>query len=61
MNEDEEPVVQDPIEPIVAHEEEQRQPHMEEVQIDKAPEGLKELENQLSLKTMKSMLAKKFK
>ena len=28
-NEDEEPVLQDPIEPIVAHEEEQQQPHME--------------------------------
>ena len=29
MNEHEEPVVQDPIEPVVIHEEEQQQPHIE--------------------------------
>jgi hypothetical protein len=61
MNENEEPVLQDPIGPIVAHEEEQQQPQVEEVAIVEALEGLKELENQLSLKTMKSMLVKKFK
>ena len=29
MNEHGEPVVQDPIEPVVIHEEEQQQPHIE--------------------------------
>jgi hypothetical protein len=57
MNEKEESIVQDPIEPIIAQEEELQQ----KCQLMKAPEGLKELENQLSLKTTKSMLAKKFK
>jgi hypothetical protein len=37
MNEDEEHAVQDPIEPVIAHEEKQQQPHMEHVPIDEAP------------------------
>jgi hypothetical protein len=37
MNEYEEPVVQNPIEPIVAHDEEQQQPQLEEVLIDEGP------------------------
>jgi len=30
MNEHEEPIVQDPIEPVATHEEEQQQPHIEQ-------------------------------
>jgi hypothetical protein len=37
MNKNEEPVVQNPIEPIVAHEEEQQQPQVEEALIDEGP------------------------
>ena len=37
MNEHEEPVLQDPIEPVVAYEEEQQQPHMEQAPTNKAP------------------------
>ena len=37
INEHEEPALQDPIEPIVAHEEEQQQPHMEQAPTNKAP------------------------
>jgi hypothetical protein len=35
--------------------EEQQQPHMKEVPVVNAPEGLKELENQLFLMAIKSM------
>ena len=37
MNEHEEPVMQDPIEPIVTHEEEQQQPHIEQASSNEAP------------------------
>ena len=37
MNEHEEPVLQDPIEPVVAHEEEQQQPHIEQTSTNEAP------------------------
>ena len=37
INEHEEPVLQDPIEPIVAHEEEQQQPHIEQAPTNEAP------------------------
>ena len=37
MNEHEEPVLQDSIEPIVTHEEEQQQPHMEQASSNEAP------------------------
>ena len=37
MNEHEELVLQDPIEPIVAHEDEQQQPHMEQAPTNEAP------------------------
>ena len=37
INEHEEPVLQDPIEPVIAHEEKQQQPHMEQVPTNEAP------------------------
>jgi hypothetical protein len=37
INEHEEPILQDPIEPIVAHKEEQQQPHMEQAPTNEAP------------------------
>ena len=37
MNEDEEPIAQDPVEPDVTHEEEQQQPYVEEVPINEVP------------------------
>ena len=37
MNEHEEPVVQDPIEPVVTHEQEQQHPHMEQASSNEAP------------------------
>ena len=37
LNEHEEPVLQHPIEPIVAHDEEQQQPHMEQAPTNKGP------------------------
>ena len=37
MNDDEEPVLQDPIEPIATHEGEQQQPQIEDVANVKAP------------------------
>jgi hypothetical protein len=41
--------------------EEQQQPHIKEVPVAEAQEGLKELEKPVILMTMKSMLGKKFK
>ena len=61
INEHEELVLQDPIEQVVAHEEEQQQPHIEQVPTNEALEGLKELENQSFLMTTKSMNVKNFK
>ena len=37
MNEHEESIVQDPIEPIVTHEEEQQHPHIEQASTNEAP------------------------
>ena len=37
MNEYEDPVVQDPIEPVVTHEEEQQQPHIEQASSNEVP------------------------
>ena len=37
MNEHEEPIVQDPIEPIVTHQEEQQQLHIEQASTNEAP------------------------
>ena len=37
MNEDEDPILQDPIEPIATHEGEQQQPQIEDVPNVKAP------------------------
>ena len=37
MNEHEEPIFQDPLEPIVTHKEEQQQPHIEQVSSNEAP------------------------
>ena len=45
INEHEELVLQDPIEQVVAHEEEQQQLHIEQAPTNEAPEGLKEPEN----------------
>ena len=61
MNENEEPVLQDPIEPIATHEEEQQQPQTEYVPNVEALEGLKELENQLFLLIMKCTTLRNFK
>ena len=61
MNDDEEPVLQDPVEPIATHEGEQQQPQIEDVPNVEALEGLKELENQLFLLNMKCTTLKNFK
>ena len=37
MNEHEEPIIQDPIEPVITHEEEQQQPHIEQASTNEAP------------------------
>ena len=37
MNEHEEPVLQDPQEPVVTHEEEQQQPHIEQASSNESP------------------------
>ena len=61
INEHEEPILQDPIEPVVAHEEEQQQPQWNKHQLMRPLEGLKEPENQSFLMTTKSMNMKNFK
>jgi hypothetical protein len=42
INEHEKTILQDPIEPVVTHEEEEQQPHMKQVSINKALGDLKE-------------------
>ena len=37
MNEHEEPIILDPIEPVVTHEKEQQQPHIEQASSNEAP------------------------
>ena len=59
MNEHEEPILQDPIEPIVTQEEEQQQPYINKRQLTRPLEDLKESENQPFLMTTKSMNVKK--
>ena len=61
MNEHEEPVLQDLQEPIVTHEGEQQQPHVEQASSNEALEGIKESGNQPFLMTTKSMNVKNFK
>ena len=61
MNDDEKPVLQDPIEPIATHEGEQQQPQTEHVPNVKPLKGLKELENQLLLLIMKCTTLRNFK
>ena len=61
MNEHEKPVIQDPIEPVVTHEEEQQQPHIEQASSNEAPEGLKESGDQPFLMIMKFMIVRNFK
>ena len=61
MNKNQEPVLQEPIETVVAHLEELQQPYMEDVPNVEALKSLKELENQSCLMTMKSILVKKLK
>jgi hypothetical protein len=55
----EKPILEEPIEPNVAHEEEQQQLNVE--QVAEALEGLKEQEGQLFLITMKFMKQKNFR
>ena len=62
MNDDEEPVLQDSIEPIATHEGEQQQPQIERCAKCEGPlEGLKELENQLFLLIIKCTTLMNFK
>ena len=61
MNDDEEPVLQDPVEPIATYEGEQQQPQTEDVPNVEDPKGLKELENQLFLLIMKCTTLRNFK
>ena len=61
INEHEEPILQDPIEPVVAHEEEQQQPQWNKHQLMRPPEGLKELQNQPFPMTTKSINVKNLK
>ena len=61
MNEHEEPVLQDPQEPIVTHEEEQQQPHVEQASSNEALEGLKESGDQPFLMATKFMNVRNFK
>ena len=53
MNENEEPVLQDPIEPIATHEGSNNSLKQKVCQMWRPLEGLKELKNQLFLLTMK--------
>ena len=61
MNEHEEPIFQDPLEPVVTYEEEQQQPHIEQASSNGALEGLKESADQSFLKTTKFMNVRNFK
>jgi hypothetical protein len=58
-DDDEEPVLQDPIEPVVTHKGEQPQP-LKMCQMCRPREGLKEQEDQLFLMIMKFMILKSF-
>jgi hypothetical protein len=60
MNDDEEHVLQDPIEPVVTHEGEQQQPQAKDVQMWRPRERLKEQEDQLFPMIMKFMILKSF-
>ena len=62
INEHEKPVLQDPQEPIVTHEGEQQQTHIEQASSNEAPlEGLKESGDQSFLMTTKFMNVRNFK
>jgi hypothetical protein len=61
MNDDEEPIPQDPIETDVIDEGEQQQPQTEDVPKWRPTEGLKELEDQLFLMIMRCITLKNFK
>ena len=61
MNEHEEAVLQDPLEPVVTHEGEQQQPHIEQASSNGALEGLKESGDQPFLMTTKFMNVMNFK
>ena len=61
INEYEEPALQDPIEPVVAHEEEQQQPHMEQAPTNEALRRSQRAKNEPFLMTTKSMNVKNFK
>ena len=61
MNEHEEPVLQDPLEPVVTHKGEQQQPHIEQASSNEALKGLKESGDQPFLMIMKFMKVRNFK
>ena len=62
MNDDKEPILQDPIEPIATHEGEQQQPQIEDVPNVEAPRrSQRELKNQLFMLTMKYTTLRNFK
>ena len=61
MNDDEEPVLQDPVEPIATHEGSNNSLKQKMCQMWRPLEGLKELENQLFLLTMKYTTLRNFK
>ena len=61
MNDDEEPIPQDPIQPIATHKGEQQQPQTEDVPNVKAPRRSQRVRNQLFLLIMKCTTLKNFK
>ena len=61
MNDDEEPVLQDPIEPIATHEGEQQQPQTKDVPNVEALRRSQRVENQLFQLTIKYTILRNFK
>ena len=61
MNEDEEPALQDPVEPIATHEGSNNSLKQKMCQMWRPLKGVKELENQLFLLTMKCTTLRNFK
>ena len=61
MNDDEEPILQDPVEPIVTHEGEQQQPQTEDVPNVKAPKRSQRVRKSVFLLIMKCTTLKNFK
>ena len=61
INDDEEHVLQDPVEPVATHEGEQQQPQIEDVPNVEAPRRSQRVRNQLFLLIMKCTTLKNFK